>query len=72
MLQILIFQSLKYSVFLKGNEEVSIGNVSVTLKKPNSPELVPVKYGKILLAVLEVASHFAIWLICSRLFRTTS
>jgi len=31
---------------LKTDGAVSIGDVSVKLKTPSSPELVPVKYGK--------------------------
>ena len=34
------------SLFIETDSTVSIGDVSIQLKKPSSPELVPVKYGK--------------------------
>lgn len=34
------------SLFIETDSSVSIGDVSIKLKKPSSPELVPVKYGE--------------------------
>ena len=34
------------SLFIETDGSVSIGDVSIKLKKPSSPELVPVKYGE--------------------------
>ena len=56
------------SLDVLGSEEVSIGNVSVKLKKAFHPELVPVKYGKklvlrVLHLGLEINLLTTVWIV---------